>query len=246
MLTPLAFSRPRHQLTPSRDTRIPAEHRQYYLEVRSRIAVKNRDQFVKQGIALLDAFKANGLTLVASAWSTSSDPITVINYWDMGNDANSLLEAELALPDIPQFNAFNDLIDDEIKSITIPIAAAERVDLPMRPPNTKLPGDYRYLRASMEVDSANLPEFAARIDGYMVKLTSDAGWTLGDTYYSITGSAGRISQLWVIQDTDPREVAAKLRRAPWLAKDLVGNTLTFDIFGATPSDPNLDPGRAPR
>ncbi len=242
MLTPLSFSKSKQLAAPPRPGRIPAARRQYFLEVQSRIAASDQDEFVKRGVALLPAFQANGLTLVASAWSTSSDPLSVINYWDIGSDANALLEAELALPDVPQFNAFNELVDDESKAIAIPIAATERVDLPARPTNKKkLPADYRYLRASMLVDSSALPEFAARIDGYMVKITRDAGWSLGNTYYSITGTAGRISQLWVIQESDSRAVKAKLRKAPWLTKDLVGNTLTFDILGATPSDPNLDP-----
>lgn len=245
MLTPLAL--PKHpeeaRRRPREKRRVSDQHRQYYLEVHLRIAAANQDEFAEQGKALLDTFKAKGLTLAASAWHTNSDPITIVNYWDIGNDADALLEAELALPDVPKFNAFNKLIDHEIKTIAIPIAASERVALPNQQPQKKLSSDFRYLRVSMEVDPASLPEFGARVEGYMAKFTRDAGWALGSTFYSITGTAGQVSQLWIIHETDSRGVEAKLRGAPWLAKDLIKKPPTFDILRATPADPNLDPSR---
>jgi hypothetical protein len=214
--------------------------------VQLEVAAHNQDAFVKGALELLPAFGDVGLTVKTSAWRTNSDPVQLVNYWDIGDDADTLLNAELALPDLPGFNAFNQLIQLEVKRIVIPIGASESTPFPTpASANAKLPQDYRYLRVTTRVESASLPEFAARVEGYMARFTRDAKWLLGDTYYGITGPAGLVSQLWVIRNNDSRDIEKKLRMAPWLTTDIIKAPVTFDILRATPSDPNLDQSRDP-
>ena len=219
------------------------QRRQYLLEVQSTVAAKDQKAFVEMGVPILrtDLPKVN-LLLKASMWRTSTGPIRVVNYWDMGNDANTLLDAELALPDVPQFNEFNALITTEDKALTIPIAQAQSVLLPPRKPGQKkLSARYRYLRVSVEVTAVLLAEFCARVDGYMETFTRQLGWALGTSYYALTGRSGTIAQLWVIPTKSMQEVTLALEQAPWLKSDVINRPYTFEVLRATPADPNLDP-----
>jgi hypothetical protein len=215
--------------------------------VQSTVAAQDQKAFVKQGVPILKTVlpKVN-LFLKASMWRTSTGPIRVVNYWDLGNDADTLLDAELALPDVPQFNEFNALIATEDKALTIPIAQAESVPLPkLRRGQQKLSTRYRYLRVSLEVTAVLLAEFCARVDGYMEPFTKQLGWALGTTYYALTGRSGTIAQLWVIPTKNMRTVALALDQAPWLRSDVINRPYTFEILRATPADPNLDPSIDP-
>jgi hypothetical protein len=106
-------------------------------------------------------------------------------------------------------------------------------------PDNKLPRDkFRYLRVVSEVSSLNLPEYVARLDGYLELFTRQAGWFHGDTYLGITGNAGTVAQVWLIPVAKVAAVPSYLQQAPWLAAELVGPP-TFQILEATYSDPNL-------
>ena len=120
--------------------------------------VSERSRFGSEGRALLPTFAREHLIMTASAWNTDSDPAFVVHYWDMGNDANALLEAELGLPDIPRFNAFNELVTTEIKSIAVPIAGDQFVPLPsgFEGERSLSPSDFRYLRVVSEVGNVYL------------------------------------------------------------------------------------------
>lgn len=248
MLTPQCLSTHRQEAPQRRapkKRRFNDRNRKYLLEVDLKVRADRLEEFVDQGLALLPAFENAGLTLVSSAWKTSSDPIDIVNYWDLGNDANVLLEAELQLPDIPEFNTFNKLIEFEVKSIVIPLAARERSPAP-----ALRDLEYRYLRVRSQVPSENLAEFVARVEAYMSRFTRHFGWFLGDTYYGVTGNAGLMTQLWVIPPISAPAIVETLAVAPWLTlregEQLVAAPATFEILRATPSDPNLDPRREAR
>jgi hypothetical protein len=195
-----------------------------------------RDTFAKQACDLVQTFKDVGLVPTASAWSTGGGPIVVVNYWDMGTDANVLLEAELALPDVPKFNAFNNILQREIKNIVVPIARGEITPIPG---DGKLPGeDFRYLRVKSEVPTAQLAEFVARVEGDLGAFTKECGWLLGATYFGITGTEGLFSQLWLVRSAKCKDVAKHLQSAPWLDRNLVREgSPSFQILEATRSDP---------
>lgn len=222
-------------------------HRQYLLEVQSTVAAKDQKAFVEQGVPILEnVLPQVKLLLKASMWRTCTGPIRIVNYWDLGNDADTLLDAELALPDVPQFNQFNALIATEDKALTIPIAQAQSVPLPPRKRGQKkLSASYRYLRVSLEVTAVLLAEFCARVDGYMETFTKQLGWALGTTYYALTGRSGTVAQIWVIPTKSLRAVALALDQAPWLRSDVINRPYTFEVLRATPADPNLDPSTDP-
>ncbi|MBV9948625.1 MAG: hypothetical protein JOZ69_17385, partial [Myxococcales bacterium] len=100
--------------------------RRYFLEVQSKLPAREQSIFADEGVALLDTFASVGLHIAASAWAAALDPLYVVHYWDLGDDANALLEAELALPDIPMFNVFNERVTEEIKTIVVPLARTDR------------------------------------------------------------------------------------------------------------------------
>lgn len=232
---------------------------QYVLEVQLQIDAINRDHFIAKALSLRPAFQTAGLRLLASAWRTNADPIVMVNYWDIGSDANTLLNAELQLPDVPEFNELNRLIRAESKALAIPLADTESVPLPAGVRRDKsvqsmeavlrhaddVGKELRYLRVNMDVRPEDMAEFVARVEGYLTRFTKQAEWFLGKTYYSITGPAGRISQLWIIPAKNATEVSRVLREAPWLKKPILKTEPTFDVFRATPSDPNLDPSADP-
>jgi hypothetical protein len=203
--------------------------------------VSERSRFGSEGRALLPTFAREHLIMTASAWNTDSDPAFVVHYWDMGNDANALLEAELGLPDIPRFNAFNELVTTEIKSIAVPIAGDQFVPLPsgFEGERSLSPSDFRYLRVVSEVGNVYLPEFAALVEGSMMTFTKHAEWYLGDTYLNITGLAGTVSQLWIIPAQDADKAASRLKDAIWLREQVIQSTPRFQVLHATPMDPNF-------
>ena len=153
MLTPILLNPSHRGSPPEHGARAHTSRlRRYLLEVSSEISAIEQASFEKQGSALLPTFKAAHLKIVASGWGSHSDPAFVIHYWDLGNDANGLLEAELALPDIPAFNRFNKLAKNEIKNIVIPLAADQFTPIVNGTQNTLPRDSYVYLRVSIEVE----------------------------------------------------------------------------------------------
>jgi hypothetical protein len=250
MPTPIAVQRNIHRVDkapkepppqpdPSTGTRLT----RYFLEVEHEVPAVDRVEFAKQGQALLATFELLGLTPATSGWRTDSDPIIVVNYWDMGSDANALFRAELELPDVPGFNRFNALARKETKNIVIPLCgyATVPIDSSKLSQNGKLPAEeYRYLRVVSEVSSLHLPEFVARLDGYLELFTTEAGWFLGDTYLGITGSAGTVVQIWLIPIKKAEAIPRYLEQAPWLDPKLIDGP-SFQILRATDEDPNINP-----
>jgi hypothetical protein len=248
MLTPAIIQRIGHRLpqvprTPV-DQQLTNKLTRFFLAVQIEVPAVRRQEFAEQGKALLETFASVGLVPAVAAWRTDGDPIQVANYWDMGPDANVLFAAELALPDVPGFNRFNALIEKELKNIVIPICGDSSV--PIDPtklgPNNKLLADeYRYLRVVSEVSSDQLPEYIARLDGYLELFTREAGWFHGDTYLGITGDAGTVAQIWLIPTASAVEAPTLLESAPWLDPELIGHPKPrFQIYRATDQDPNLE------
>lgn len=216
--------------------------RRYFLEVQIQVPATKREMFTDEGGAFLEAFKKEQLSLVVSAWRTDVGPIQAVNYWDMGDDANSLLAVELALPDVTGFNAFNAIVQNEIKNIVIPVAHDQFVAVPEKllTAKGKLPqADYRYLRVTTEISAENLPEFDALLDADLKAFTTRNEWYLGDTYLAITGREGAVSQVWIIPAKDDLNVADKLARASWLNPE-VSPPPSFQILRATHSDPTIE------
>lgn len=216
--------------------------RRYLLEVQIEVAITKKNEFTKIGKQFLDAFKQEQLTLAVSAWQPDGGPFTAVNYWDMGNDANVLLAAELALPDIPGFTAFNDLIENEVKNIVVPIASGQSNPITddLRVEDNKLSHErWRYLRVTASVPTRHLIEFQFRVEESLMHFATAHGWLLGDTYLGITGPEGFVSQIWIIPATDAFDVGTKLAGAPWLRAEIVPKGPRFRIMRATKSDPTL-------
>jgi hypothetical protein len=221
-----------------------AERRRYYLEVEIQVPADRKQEFASKGQEFLPNFEQAQLKLAVSAWQTDTGPIFAVNYWDMGGDANVLLEAELALPDVVGFNEFNALVQSEVKNIVVPIAHDPGAPLPDTEKTADgkfLAKDYRYLRVVSSVPAPRLPEFVARIEGQMEHFTHrTAGWFLGNSYLGITGRDGTVSQIWLVPAGDIPNIAEKLRQAPWLRADVVRTAPIFQVLRSTPSDPLLE------
>lgn len=227
-------------------SRSPSEElslrRRYFLEVELEIMANKKKDFTREGQNFLASFRASNLDLVASAWRTDVGPIVAVNYWDMGNDANNLLEAELSLPDIPGFNDFNALVEREIKSIVVPLAGEESRAIPKSVFGQLDRQEYSYLRVVSVVPTKTFPEFAARVEGYLGAFTEFHDLYLGDTYLSITGTEGRVSQMWIVQNSKLPNIPDLLDEAAWLQDDVLLETRpAFQILRATQSDPNFAP-----
>lgn len=223
-----------------------ADLRRYFLEVSFEVRPADHPSFARQSRDLVPTFKSVGLHPRYS-FSRPQDGLTrVVNYWDLGTDANQLLEAELALPDVPSFNSFNTIVRREVKNLVLPIASEERISPPLLEPGAKLSGDeFRYLRVQCEVSNNNFSEFVARVEGYLARTTSLAGWYLGDTYYGITGQEGIVSQVWLVPVRALDGVEKQVRAAYWLRDD-VAERIQIDLFTPTLSDPLLTAGGEPK
>jgi hypothetical protein len=242
MLTPLIIERNNHRMPQPGSKDVPMPVQRFFLEVQIQVPAIYREEFATQGKELLETFASVGLTPATSAWRTDRDPIIVVNYWDLGQDANALFYAELALPDIPGFNRFNALVGKETKNIVIPICGDSSVSIPDKylDPHKKLPSEgFRYLRVVSQVSSLQLHEFIARLDGYLELFTRKAEWFHGDTYLGITGDEGTVVQMWLIPENKAAAVPKTLAKAPWLDNSLVQQS-TFEILRATDSDPYLE------
>jgi hypothetical protein len=255
MLTPLCFYKPQDvefdALLPTSsadDGVVPksatspdtAKLRRYILEVNFEVQPAELGAFASQSKNLVPTFEKLGLRPRYSLFRTDSTPTRVVNYWDLGDDANQLLIAELALPDIPRFNTFNTIVRREVKNLVIPIAPEESIPQP-RPTREadKLSAEqYCYLRVQCEVANTDFSEFVALVEGYLARFTKRAGWLLGDTFYGITGREGIVSQIWLIPVGDVFNVGRRLGDAPWLQSTLAANIET-EILRATPSDPRV-------
>jgi len=239
-------ARPRSEKRKSLELELERKRR-YLLEVQIEVAATKQREFSQIGANFLEAFKRSDLTLVTSAWRPDSGPVRAVNYWDMGNDANVLFEAELALPDIPGFTKFNRLIQNEVKNIVVPIAGDQSVPIPedMKIDGGKLPArDFRYLRVTCKVPTERLVEFQIRVEESLVSFARAVNWYFGDTYLGITGQEGSVSQVWVIPTESSFEVGQRLEEAPWLSDDLLEQSPSFQIMQATPSDPIIGSAKA--
>ncbi len=226
-----------------RRVEIPENRRHYFLQVETEVPAVKRDIFAAAGRELVQTFIQAGLHPTTSAWYTNAGPIVVMNYWDMGTDANALLDAELVLPDVPKFNAFNTIVQKEVKNIVVPIAADQCVPSPNRQGGKLSKNDYRYLHVKIVIPTVHLAEFAARVESHIKLFTHQRDWYLGNTYLGITGTEGAVSQLWLIRSTAEghKKIATLLADAPWLQKDLLREeSPRFQVLRATESDPVLD------
>jgi hypothetical protein len=232
-----------NRLQESQNNVLPEGLIEYFLEVQIEVAANRRQQFAKLGRDFLDNFKNNGLTPVVSAWRPlGASPIFAVNYWSLGADANQLLKAELRLPDVPGFTEFNAILQSESKNLTVRVARGEHRDTPQERGDAqdKLPSEhFRYLRVVSKVAIPNLPEFVAGVEGYMRPFSEGNDWYLGDSYLTITGPEGMLSQLWIIPTAVVPDVSARLENAPWLKEGYVTAPPDFQILEATFSDPNL-------
>lgn len=254
MLTPLAFYElqdsgyesvspeelPVESTRASKPIADAAKLRRYVLEVNFEVQPTELGKFAEQSKNLVPTFEKLGLHPKYSLFRTDSTPTRVVNYWDMGNDANQLLVAELALPDIPRFNTFNTIVRREVKNIVIPIAPEESLPFPKATKESeKLSAeDYCYLRVECEVSNTNFSEFVATVEGYLARFTKRSNWFLGDTYYGITGREGIVSQVWLIPVGHILSVGTRLAQARWLQSPIAEN-VTTEILRATPSDPRV-------
>jgi hypothetical protein len=213
----------------------------YFLEVVIEVAGTEREKFSRLGQQFLYNFEQVGFTPVVSAWRTDTGPVFAVNYWNLGTDANTLLNAEFVLPEIPGFTEFNAMLQSESKNLAVSVAREERVAVPV-----KLPRDrYRYLRVVSRVAVPLLPEFVARVEGNMRSFTErpkgvGSKWYVGDTYLMITGAEGMVSQIWIIPVEDVPLIPRRLAQAKWLEREVTPAPPDFQVLRATHCDPLLE------
>lgn len=192
----------------------------YQLQVETLVAREHLPLLVNQGPRLVSLIESTKLKLTYAAWRVSGDTVTLCMNWDMGFDADLLTEAELLLPDIPEYAEFERLIIDEVKNIVVPVSMARRPAMTWLPNgelqcNLPLGDKYVYLRAEYQVAARDLAEFAALLEGALFPFAKTHGWYDGRTFIGITGRAGELVQNWLVPESGASLAAQRLASAPW-------------------------------
>jgi hypothetical protein len=100
-----------------------ARERYYVLDVAHDIRRTDLSVFIQRGQLLVDVIENTGeLKLLMSGWQTIGDIVRIYNYWHLVNGPDSLLSAELLLPDNPVFVSFDNYMLSEVKEVVTPLA----------------------------------------------------------------------------------------------------------------------------
>jgi hypothetical protein len=209
----------------------------YRLQVVTRIRRKDLGTIYRMGPELISLIENGGVKLLLSCWEEAgTDEIDIYNYWDLGNNANTLFQLELTIPDEPAYAKFDQLILREDKTILVPI--------PDLPPFSPTPYDRSvrriYLRATYQVETKNLAEFGARLEGSVGRVALENRWSLGGVHIGLTGRSNELTQIWAIPEESIALAQRRLTGIDW--QELVREPPIYQILEPTPADPLL---RAP-
>lgn len=211
----------------------------YQLQVETKVGRDKLPFLINKGARLVELIESTTLTLTHAAWQVTSDSVSLFMNWDMGFDADALTEAELILPDIPEYAEFERLIIDETKNIVVPMSMARRPALTQEAGelrcNLPLTDRYVYVRATYQVEARDLAEFAALLEGALWVFARDYGWYDGRTFIGLTGRAGELVQHWLVPEAGAALAAQRLASAPW--RELSRNEPIVRVLEPTPTDP---------
>lgn len=182
-----------------------------------------------------------GLGLLHSAWNFNearedTDRVTIYNVWTMF-DADSLLRAELLLPDEPAYAVFQRHVIAENKDLILPV-----VPKTFEGPD---PSTFNYLRIRRALRLPKVAEYSARLEAGVIPFCQDNGWGEGQAYFSLTGRTGSITQLWKV----PSEISLAraqelLEPESWSQPELFDRNIQPDflLLTPTPGDPTIAKG----
>lgn len=212
-----------------------ARNRYYILDVSHDIKRTDLPVFINQGHVLVDVIEGtNDLQLQMSGWQIDGEIVHIYNYWRLVNGPESLVMAELKLPDIPVYVRFDNYMLAEGKEILTPIS--KDVGVPITADDRRY-ARYVYARVALKVRPTDFAELLARFEALLPAFAYRNGWRLGDTYLGLTGDASTLIQTWAVPDVVAPQVQQKLASAPWAS--LLQAAPVCAILDPTPSCPLL-------
>jgi len=207
----------------------------YLLQVMTRIERKDLSMLERLGDQLVRLIEDEGWDLVHASCEVSNTEVDLYLHWNIGTDANALLEAELNLPDKPAYARFERAIVFETKELVRPIT---RVSRKFDPTSEER---YVYLRTAYNVKTQKLAEFQARIEESVVPFAKINGWMLGDAFLGVTGVSGSVTQLWLVPERSMGIAQARLARATW--QDLLTEPPVCKFLDPMNIDPTFGKGQ---
>ena len=193
------------------------------LQVETEVTPASEKFLKRNGDKLVKIIEATGLKLEFSSSVTEGPTVHMYQIWDMDNDCNRLVQADLILPDEPAYAEFDVLILKETKNIVVPITPIDLLERHGLSSGQHSPDDHtKYVRIVHQVPHANLAEFSAKREANLVAFADETGWKPVDAYLSITGESGQVFPIVEIWRIPPKEethansaIVSTMRLAPW-------------------------------
>lgn len=217
-----------------------ADRRYYVLDVAHDIKRTDLNVFINQGKTLVDVIEnTKDLKLRMSGWHIDGEIVRIYNYWELVDGPQSLIRAELKLPDNPVFVRFDRYMLSETKDLVTPMSM--KFGLPITQADRNTGTRFVYARITYKVNPRDWAELLARFEGTLKAFGIENGWRLGDTYIGLTGDASTITQTWAVPEAAAHLVAQRLASTSWAP--LLAKPIVCQILEPTPSCPLL--GRKP-